>query len=283
MYAEAITCLIFCSRKLHRRASVACTDVPHCSASAPPPACRARPLAPAPARASSPARAGLGPGPRRARARARRSPPQASPPPPLPPPQSVRSPHRARAGHAACRLPPPSERCAVPVRGRHFAPLCPAPSPPPHCARRTDRGRRPRRGGRPLERSAQTGGTAPLDRARTTGRAGNRRWAARQAGPGNALAERHRPCGGHAVTRRRRRARRSERASEGAGAARICGALDRRDIHAAVTRQSRGGHAAVTRRSRAIRAGASVAAPPPVGAGPAPDSTSLTRHCDTPK
>jgi hypothetical protein len=138
-------------------------------------------------------------------------------------------------------------------------------------------------GGRPLERSAQTGGTAPLDRARTTGRAGNRRWAARQAGPGNALAERHRPCGGHAVTRRRRRARRSERASEGAGAARICGALDRRDIHAAVTRQSRGGHAAVTRRSRAIRAGASVAAPPPVGTGPAPDSTSLTRHCDTPK
>ncbi len=35
----------------------------------------------------------------------------------------------------------------------------------------------------------------------------------------------------------------SELASEGAGAARICGALDRRDIHAVVTRQSRGGHA----------------------------------------
>ena len=78
------------------------------------------------------------------------------PPPPLPPPQSVRSPHLARASHAACRLPPPSERCAVPVRGRHFAPLCPALSPPPHCARRTDRGRRPRRGGRAAR--AEAGG-----------------------------------------------------------------------------------------------------------------------------
>ncbi len=56
----------------------------------------------------------------------------------------------------------------------------------------------------------------------------------------------------------------------------IAGTFTRRSRggHAAVMRWLRVGHAADTRDSPS-RAGASVAAPPPVGAGPAPDRTSL--------